>query len=92
MWILLCSSGAFNFYQMLILYFNNLSCSGFFGGFPNDQEVTVEYVDFGSIAHLTLKDIRRIKKEFLSFPEKVKQCLPELCKINIISVDGRSLF
>jgi len=38
---------------------------------PGHQEVTVKYVDFGNVANLTLEDIRRVKKEFLSFPEKV---------------------
>ncbi|KFP10662.1 RING finger protein 17, partial [Egretta garzetta] len=43
-------------------------------GLPSCQEVTVKYVDFGSVANLTLKDIRKIKKEFLSFPEKAIRC------------------
>ncbi|XP_068003982.1 RING finger protein 17 [Melanerpes formicivorus] len=43
-------------------------------GLPSDQEVTVKYVDFGNVAHLTLKDIRRIRKEFLSVPEKAIRC------------------
>ncbi|KFP35335.1 RING finger protein 17, partial [Chlamydotis macqueenii] len=43
-------------------------------GLPSHQEVTVKYVDFGNIANLTLKDIRRVKKEFLSFPEKAIRC------------------
>ncbi|KAM6283465.1 RING finger protein 17 [Spheniscus humboldti] len=43
-------------------------------GLPSCQEVMVKYVDFGNIANLTLKDIRRVKKEFLSFPEKAIRC------------------
>ncbi|KFZ48014.1 RING finger protein 17, partial [Antrostomus carolinensis] len=43
-------------------------------GLPSRQEVKVKYVDFGNIANLTLKDIRRVKKEFLSFPEKAIRC------------------
>ncbi|KFQ76030.1 RING finger protein 17, partial [Phoenicopterus ruber ruber] len=43
-------------------------------GLPSRQEVKVKYVDFGNVANLTLKDIRRVKKEFLSFPEKAIKC------------------
>ncbi|KAM6098977.1 RING finger protein 17 [Theristicus caerulescens] len=43
-------------------------------GLPSHQEVTVKYVDFGNVANVTLKDIRRVKKEFLSFPEKAIRC------------------
>ncbi|PKU38632.1 ring finger protein hypothetical protein [Limosa lapponica baueri] len=43
-------------------------------GLPSSQEVTVKYVDVGNVATLTLNDIRRIKKEFLSFPEKAIRC------------------
>ncbi|XP_010283221.1 PREDICTED: RING finger protein 17 [Phaethon lepturus] len=43
-------------------------------GLPTHQEVMVKYVDFGNVANLTLKDIRRVKKEFLSFPEKAIRC------------------
>ncbi|KFP30838.1 RING finger protein 17, partial [Colius striatus] len=43
-------------------------------GMANREEVTVKYVDFGNIANLTLKHIRRIKEEFLSFPEKAIRC------------------
>ncbi|KAK4830949.1 hypothetical protein QYF61_014408 [Mycteria americana] len=46
----------------------------FLEGLPSCQEVTVKYVDLGNIANLTLKDIRRVKKEFLSFPEKAIRC------------------
>ncbi|KAM9388352.1 RING finger protein 17 [Phaethornis superciliosus] len=43
-------------------------------GLPSHQEVLVKYVDFGNVAKLTLTDIRRVKKEFLSFPEKAIRC------------------
>ncbi|KAM9300338.1 RING finger protein 17 [Morus bassanus] len=43
-------------------------------GLPSHQEVVVKYVDFGNVANLTLKDICRVKKEFLSFPEKAIRC------------------
>ncbi|KAM9566096.1 RING finger protein 17 [Guaruba guarouba] len=43
-------------------------------GLPGHREVTVKYVDYGNIANLTCKDIRRVKKEFLSFPEKAIRC------------------
>ncbi|XP_069664324.1 RING finger protein 17 [Haliaeetus albicilla] len=43
-------------------------------GLPSCQEVTVKYVDFGNVANLTLKDICRVKKELLSFPEKAIRC------------------
>ncbi|KFQ92862.1 RING finger protein 17, partial [Nipponia nippon] len=43
-------------------------------GLPSRQEVMVKYVDFGNVANVTLKDIRRVKKEFLSFPEKAIRC------------------
>ncbi|KAM9211252.1 RING finger protein 17-like [Leptosomus discolor] len=43
-------------------------------GLPSHQAVLVKYVDFGNVATLTLKDIRRVKKEFLSFPEKAIRC------------------
>ncbi|KAM6384359.1 RING finger protein 17 [Alca torda] len=43
-------------------------------GLPSCQEVTVKYIDFGNVANLTLNDIRRIKKEFLSIPEKAIRC------------------
>ncbi|XP_030333146.1 RING finger protein 17 [Strigops habroptila] len=43
-------------------------------GLPSHQEVTVKYVDYGNVANLTRKDIRRVKKEFLSFPEKAIRC------------------
>ncbi|XP_065534690.1 RING finger protein 17 isoform X2 [Lathamus discolor] len=43
-------------------------------GLPSHKEVTVKYVDYGNVANLTRKDIRRVKKEFLSFPEKAIRC------------------
>ncbi|XP_026713927.1 RING finger protein 17 [Athene cunicularia] len=43
-------------------------------GLPSCQEVTVKYVDFGNIANLTLKDICKVEKEFLSSPEKAIRC------------------
>ncbi|KAM6140971.1 LOW QUALITY PROTEIN: RING finger protein 17 [Pterocles gutturalis] len=43
-------------------------------GLTSHQEVKVKYVDFGNIANISLKDIRRVKKEFLSFPEKAIRC------------------
>ncbi|XP_054680934.1 RING finger protein 17 [Grus americana] len=43
-------------------------------GLPSRQEVMVKYVDFGNVANLTLKNIRRVKKEFLSYPEKAIRC------------------
>ncbi|XP_052668924.1 RING finger protein 17 [Harpia harpyja] len=43
-------------------------------GLPSCQEVTVKYVDFGNVATLTLKDICRVKKELLSFPEEAIRC------------------
>ncbi|XP_031362314.2 RING finger protein 17 [Lonchura striata] len=43
-------------------------------GLPSCQEVLVKYVDYGNIANLSHKDIRRVKQEFLSFPEKAIRC------------------
>ncbi|KAM6290478.1 RING finger protein 17 [Porphyrio hochstetteri] len=43
-------------------------------GLPSHQEVTVKYVDFGNVTNLTLKNIRKVKKEFLSYPEKAIAC------------------
>ncbi|XP_017687162.1 PREDICTED: RING finger protein 17 isoform X1 [Lepidothrix coronata] len=43
-------------------------------GLPSCQEVTVKYVDYGNTANLPHKDIRRVKEEFLSFPEKAVRC------------------
>ncbi|KAL2311043.1 hypothetical protein Nmel_002730, partial [Mimus melanotis] len=43
-------------------------------GLPSCREVLVKYVDYGNTANLTHKDIRKVKKEFLSFPEKAIRC------------------
>ncbi|XP_030921931.1 RING finger protein 17 [Geospiza fortis] len=43
-------------------------------GLPSCREVLVKYVDYGNIANLSHKDIRRVKQEFLSFPEKAIRC------------------
>ncbi|KAJ7426534.1 RING finger protein 17 [Willisornis vidua] len=43
-------------------------------GLPSCQEVTVKYVDYGNTANISHKDIRRVKEEFLSFPEKAIRC------------------
>ncbi|XP_064265379.1 RING finger protein 17 isoform X3 [Passer domesticus] len=43
-------------------------------GLPSCREVLVKYVDYGNVANLTHKDIRRVKQEFLSFPEKAIRC------------------
>lgn len=43
----------------------------FLEGLPHSQEVVVKYVDFGSVANVTLKDIRKAEDEILSFPVKV---------------------
>ncbi|XP_067418829.1 RING finger protein 17 [Emydura macquarii macquarii] len=39
-------------------------------GLQGHQEVEVKYVDFGNTAKITLKDMRKVKDEFLSLPEK----------------------
>ncbi|KAM9203410.1 RING finger protein 17 [Mergus octosetaceus] len=43
-------------------------------GLPHSQEVVVKYVDFGSVANVTLKDICKAEDEILSFPEKAIKC------------------
>eukprot|EP00075_Anas_platyrhynchos_P004229 XP_012950256.2 RING finger protein 17 isoform X2 [Anas platyrhynchos] len=43
-------------------------------GLPHSQEVVVKYVDFGSVANVTLKDIRKAEDEILSFPVKAIKC------------------
>uniref|UniRef100_A0A2K5Y9I8 RING finger protein 17 n=1 Tax=Mandrillus leucophaeus TaxID=9568 RepID=A0A2K5Y9I8_MANLE len=43
-------------------------------GFPGHQEVEVKYVDFGNTAKITIKDVRKIKDEFLTAPEKAIKC------------------
>lgn len=60
----------FNLYQIFI-FFVLITWVVFLEGLPSREEVMVKYVDFGNIGNITLKDIRRVKKEFLSFPEKV---------------------
>lgn len=42
-----------------------------FKGLPGHREVEVKYVDFGNTAKITLKEMRKIKDEFLNPPEKV---------------------
>ena len=42
-----------------------------FDGLPGHREVEVKYVDFGNTAKITLKDMRKIKDEFLNPAEKV---------------------
>ncbi|XP_073898932.1 RING finger protein 17 isoform X2 [Castor canadensis] len=43
-------------------------------GLPGHREVEVKYVDFGNTAKITLKEMRKIKDEFLSPPEKAIKC------------------
>ncbi|KAM7065857.1 RING finger protein 17 isoform 7-T8 [Acridotheres tristis] len=43
-------------------------------GLPSCWEVLVKYVDYGNTANLTHKDIRKVKQELLSFPEKAIRC------------------
>ncbi|XP_030669083.1 RING finger protein 17 isoform X2 [Nomascus leucogenys] len=43
-------------------------------GLPGHQEVEVRYVDFGNTAKITIKDVRKIKDEFLNPPEKAIKC------------------
>uniref|UniRef100_A0A2K5IQQ3 RING finger protein 17 n=1 Tax=Colobus angolensis palliatus TaxID=336983 RepID=A0A2K5IQQ3_COLAP len=43
-------------------------------GLPGHQEVEVKYVDFGNTAKITIKDVRKIKNEFLTAPEKAIKC------------------
>uniref|UniRef100_A0A2K6NMR3 RING finger protein 17 n=1 Tax=Rhinopithecus roxellana TaxID=61622 RepID=A0A2K6NMR3_RHIRO len=43
-------------------------------GLPGHQEVEVKYVDFGNTAKITIKDVRKIKDEFLTVPEKAIKC------------------
>uniref|UniRef100_A0A2K5DU79 RING finger protein 17 n=1 Tax=Aotus nancymaae TaxID=37293 RepID=A0A2K5DU79_AOTNA len=40
-------------------------------GLPGHREVEVRYVDFGNTGKITMKDIRKIKDEFLNPPEKI---------------------
>ncbi|NXL92057.1 RNF17 protein, partial [Alectura lathami] len=43
-------------------------------GLPRNQEVVVKYVDFGSVANVTLQDICKVEDELLSFPQKAIKC------------------
>ncbi|MBZ3876583.1 RING finger protein 17 [Sciurus carolinensis] len=43
-------------------------------GLPGHREVEVKYVDFGNTAKITLKEMRKIKDEFLNHPEKAIKC------------------
>ncbi|GAB5566198.1 tudor domain-containing protein 1 isoform X4 [Prionailurus iriomotensis] len=43
-------------------------------GLPGRREVEVKYVDFGNTAKITLKEMRKIKDEFLNPPEKAIKC------------------
>ncbi|XP_007495242.1 RING finger protein 17 isoform X1 [Monodelphis domestica] len=43
-------------------------------GLPGRREVEVKYVDFGNAATVTLKEMRKVKDEFLSPPEKAIKC------------------
>nr|XP_014353439.1 PREDICTED: RING finger protein 17 isoform X1 [Latimeria chalumnae] len=43
-------------------------------GLPGHREVEVKYVDFGNVAKVTVKDLRKIKDDFLSLPEKAIKC------------------
>ncbi|KAM4860256.1 RING finger protein 17 isoform 2-T2 [Thomomys bottae] len=43
-------------------------------GLPGHREVEVKYVDFGNTAKVTLREMRKIKDEFLNTPEKAIKC------------------
>ncbi|XP_049723060.1 RING finger protein 17 [Elephas maximus indicus] len=43
-------------------------------GLPGHREVEVKYVDFGNTAKITLKEMRKIKDEFLNLQEKAIKC------------------
>ncbi|XP_077014883.1 RING finger protein 17 [Tamandua tetradactyla] len=43
-------------------------------GLPGHRKVEVKYVDFGNTAKITLKEMRKIKDEFLNPPEKAIKC------------------
>ncbi|KAF7251076.1 RING finger protein 17 [Varanus komodoensis] len=43
-------------------------------GLPGHQEVEVKYVDFGNTAKINVKDMRKIKDEFIILPEKAIKC------------------
>ncbi|XP_061484603.1 RING finger protein 17 isoform X2 [Rhineura floridana] len=43
-------------------------------GLPGHQEVEVKYVDFGNTAKINVKEMRKIKDEFLALPAKAIRC------------------
>ncbi|XP_069858096.1 RING finger protein 17 isoform X2 [Dipodomys merriami] len=43
-------------------------------GLPGHREVEVKYVDFGNTAKITVREMRKIKDEFLNTPEKAIKC------------------
>ncbi|XP_053419760.1 RING finger protein 17 isoform X1 [Nycticebus coucang] len=43
-------------------------------GLPGHREVEVKYVDFGNSAKITVKEMRKIKDDFLNIPEKAIKC------------------
>nr|KAF6428386.1 ring finger protein 17 [Rousettus aegyptiacus] len=43
-------------------------------GLPGHREVEVKYVDFGNTAKITLREMRKIKDEFLNPPEQAIKC------------------
>ncbi|XP_070605861.1 RING finger protein 17 isoform X2 [Erythrolamprus reginae] len=43
-------------------------------GLPGHQEVEVKYVDYGNTARINIKEMRKIKDEFLVPPEKAIRC------------------
>ncbi|XP_063161871.1 RING finger protein 17 [Candoia aspera] len=43
-------------------------------GLPGHQEVEVKYVDFGNTAKINIKEMRKIKDEFLALPAKAIRC------------------
>ncbi|XP_053165407.1 RING finger protein 17 isoform X2 [Hemicordylus capensis] len=43
-------------------------------GLPGHQEVEVKYVDFGNTAKINVKDMRKIKDDFLACPAKAIRC------------------
>ncbi|XP_034265695.1 RING finger protein 17 [Pantherophis guttatus] len=43
-------------------------------GLPGHQEVEVKYVDYGNTAKINIKEMRKIKDEFLVLPEKAIRC------------------
>ncbi|KAL8191017.1 UNVERIFIED_CONTAM: hypothetical protein K2H54_066686 [Gekko kuhli] len=43
-------------------------------GLPGHQQAEVKYVDYGNTAKINVKDMRKIKDEFLASPAKAIQC------------------